>query len=303
MAMTRAQLFDTLQKTLRGIIDDTSDGYKSRSVLGELYQMETSDRAFEDYQEYAGPPYISEKPEMAVVSTVEMSRGYGTRIWMRTFGARMFASEEALDDCMYEDVVRGGRYLKEAAENTRELDGAMTFGRAFNTDYTMGDGQPLCSASHTLPDGRTWSNLMSTPEAPSYRSLMIARASVMLYPNHAGIRAPRRLEKIVHPVEQTGAWDAILNSQLAPYAGNTAEINVVKLKDGGLRHLGVPQLLNTSTNWFGLTDNPVGLKWFTRKPLTPYSKTDFEEGTLTFAIKERRGRGPVDARCIFGVAS
>ncbi len=301
--LNRNLIYDTLQKTLRGIVDDSDSDYKSRSVIGQLYDEETSEKAYEDYQEFAGPPYISEKGEGAVVSTVEMLRGYGTRIWMRTFGAKMVATEEAIDDGLYQDIIRCARYLRDAADNTRELDAAMTFGRAFNTDYTMGDGQPLCSASHTLADGRTWSNLMSTPYAPSYQALNIARASVKLFPNHAGIRSARRILKIVHPVEQDTAWDAILLSNLAPYAGNTSEINVVRVKDGGITHIGVPQLLNTSTNWFALTDNPVGIKWFTRKKLSSTTKTDEEVGTVTYIIKERRGRGPVDARKVFGVAA
>lgn len=300
--LTRNQVFDTLAKTLRGIVDDGGMPAQ-KSVISEVYQMETSTKAYEDYQEYSGPPYIGEKDEGEGMTVLEMLRGYGTRIQMRTYAAEITATEETIDDCQYGDVIRCARYLKEAADNTRELDGAMTFGRAFNTDYVMGDHQPLCSATHTLPDGRTWSNVMATPEAPSYRALNIARASVRLFPTHSGIRSGLRLTKIVHPPEQDNAWDAILLSTLAPYAGNFNEINVIREKDSSLRHVSMLQLVNTSTNWFGMTNNSVGIKWFTRKALRSGTEIDERRGRLTYWIKERRGRGPVDARCVYGCNS
>jgi len=297
--ITRNAVFDTLTKSLDGIVDDR-DMPSTPSVLKELYQMSSTDQAYIDLQEYAGPPYIGAKEEGEGMTVLDMQRGYGTRIWMRTYGAEMTATQETIEDGKYEEVIQCARYLREAADNTRELDGALLLGRAWNTDYLIGDGQPMCSASHTLPDGRTWSNQASTTEAPSYRALNVARASVRLYPNHAGIRSGLRLEKIFHPPEQDGAWDAILLSPMAPYAGNVTEINIVREKDSRLRHVSVLQLVNTSTNWFGSTNNPVGLKWYTRVALQSGTEVDKRRGRITYWIRERRGHGPVDPRCIYG---
>jgi hypothetical protein len=298
--VTTALLADTLERTLRGIISD-EDERRQKSVIPKLYDEETSTKAWEDYQEYAGPAYISEKKETEAVDLVRMYRGYSTRIWMRTFAAKMQITAEAEEDCLYPEAIRLAQFLREAAFNTRELDAALTFGRAFNTDYPMGDGEPLCSASHLLADGRTWSNVMATPAMPGYHALMAARSIVKMFPNHAGVRSPRSIELIAHPVEQDGAWDAVLNSQLAPYAGNMAEINVVKLKDSGIKHLAIPQLMNTDTDWFCLTDHPIGIKWFTRTKLSSWTRRDNDPGGMTYGIRERHGRAPVDARKILGV--
>lgn len=251
---------------------------------------------WEDDLETAGPGFATEFGEGTELPAGTLREGYLTRYIARKFGQKLIITEEALEDTKYERVLDAARRLKRAMWKTADMDATLMLVRATNTSYVGGDGLPLASASHTLANGGTFSNTMSTPMSPSVPAITVARSAVMKYPGHDGITEGYDFEKVVCPVEQWAVWEGLTKSSMAPEPGNFAEINVVKPLD--LKVVPLRFWTNTSTNYCYITDcdNGVNFRWRRR----PRSRTwvDNDNEVMKYGISARWARGWTDPRCV-----
>src|SRR5689334_4682382 len=97
----------------------------------------------------------------------------------------------------------------------------------FNTSFVGGDGLPLASASHTLPQGGTFSNTLAVPQSPSVAAVIVATTQAKKLPGHDGITEGYEPKCIGCPVDQWAAWSVILNSTHKPEPGEFNATNVV----------------------------------------------------------------------------
>jgi hypothetical protein len=301
MGVFRSTLANTLKRTLNKIIDDDTDGIESKIQLGKYCDEMTMDDAFEDDLETAGPALASDTAEGTEIPLGTIREGALTRYIARKWALKLTISDEMMEDGKYPEAIRAARRLKLAMALTRDVDAALILVRAENTAYIGGDGLPLASASHTLPNGGSFSNTMATPMTPSRAAVSIARANIRTIPGHNGMRVQRMATHVLCPVEQESTWEELLFSDKAPDPGNFAAINVVKRMN--LELVPVLQWTNTTTNWALKTDADNGLNVrMRRKPRSrTWTENDYE--VMKHSISARWARGWSDPRGIYFVGA
>lgn len=291
---------NTIHHALKRTIDRITDDDKTDSlILTQFTEDRPMDEAYEDDLETGGPGLMSEVTEGDELPIGSIVQGFLTRYVPRKYGMRIIVTEETIEDNKYPETIRAAARLKRAIEKTADIDAALMLQRMFDTNYPGGDGQPLGSASHTLPQGGTFSNIMAVPVSPSRTAVINARTQAMLYPGHDGITEGYDLEKVVFPLNQWGTWEGIIGSGKAP-ENDSNEINVVNtLMD--LKLVPNKYWSNSTTNYAFLTEAKNGMcfRW-RRKPKSKTWMTN-EQELKQFSLSARWTRGWSDARGILGV--
>lgn len=299
MAAFTGTIYHALKNTLESIVDDKTDGYESSLDFTKFMKVRSMSDNYEDDLETGGPGLAAEIAEGEESPTGELREGYVTRYRPRKFGLRLVVSEEAIEDNKYDRVINAAGRLKRALYKTADIDATNILVRATSSSYPGGDGVALASASHTLPAGGTFSNLMATPMTPSRMAVIVATSQIKKFPGHDGITEGFNPVKVVYPTEQWAMWDGILMSDKAPEPGAFNEINVAKR----LNLTGVPLKFwdNTTTNYAFITDAENGLNFRWRRK--PKSRTWVENSQelMQYSISARWARGWSDPRCVLFV--
>lgn len=296
------KLFNTLKRTLDNVITDATDGLEKGLVFRKWMVEDSMEDQWVDDLEIGGPGLLSQVTEGEELPTVSITEGYITRYLARKVGGKIIVTEEVMEDNKYPQAIRAAKRLKRSLYKTVDIDASLVKVRGFNTAYVGGDGQPLWSASHTLPDGGTFSNLMATPMSPSVAALIVARAQLMKLPDHNGITEGYEPDQVWAPVDQWGAWSVILNSTHHPDAGEFNAINVVN-RDMNLELVLDKYWNNTTTNWALRTnvENKVKFLWRRRPKSRSWVENDNE--TMKYGCSARYTTGWSDPRASYGVAA
>lgn len=298
MTVFTGVIFRALKATLETIVDDKTDGYESNLDFKQWCDEKSMSDNYEDDQEYGGPGLAAEVPEGEEIPVGTIREGAPTRYQSRKFALRLVVSEEALEDNKYDRVINAAKRLKRALFKTADIDATTMLVRATDTNVVGGDGQPLASASHTLPHGGTFSNLMAVPMTPSRAAVIQLVSQCKKLPGHDGVTEGYELKKIVCPTEQWAVWDGLLMSDKVPES-NANEINVVKKL--GLSVVTLKFWDNTTTNWAGLTDAENGPNFRWRRKARNRSWVENSQELMSYAISARWSRGWTDARALMFV--
>lgn len=298
----QSDIYKATKRVLNKIIDDKVDS--AGLVYPKWCEKLTMEDAFDQDQEYAGGGLLSVKGEGTEMATVGMRQGITTVYIPVVFAARMMATEEALDDNKYPEIVNLARRLKRSALKTQEIDTSLMLMRMTNTSYVGGDGLCLANSAHTTPDGSTFSNVMATPLSPSPEAVQVAWTVTATMIGHDGHVEGYGLDKVVYPPAQHFAWATVLRSEMNPENGNFAAINVVNSSAiDKITPVSNKYWLNSTTNYGFITDAEGGLNIRFRKPMTSRSTDDFDNLQMKFSIHYRSARGWSDARGFYGVAA
>jgi hypothetical protein len=289
---------DTLKATLETIIDDDTDGLESAAVFPKYMDIREMSDAYEDDLEMGGPGLATETNEGAEMPNGSISEGVLYRYIARKFALKLQITEETIEDTKYPMAIKAAQRLKRALWKSADVDASNRLARAFSTTYPGGDGVPLISASHPLPNGGTFSNLMNPALSPSVAAMIVAKSAVMKYPGHDGVTEGYNPVKIVFPTEQWAVWEELTGSKMRPEAGNFAAINVVNKIDLDL--VPVKFWTNTTTNWIMFTDADDGLNFRWRR--RPRSRTWVENSqeVMIYGVSARWSHGWSDARSAYG---
>lgn len=293
-------IFHSLKPTLEAILDDKTDGVEAGAVYKNYCDLTAQKSNYDDVLEMGGPGLAAEKTEGGEMPTGTMTEGTLTRFYARTFALKMIITEETIEDGKYPEVINLAKRLKRAMYKTIEVDCALMLSRGFNTSFVGGDSQPLWSASHTLPQGGTYSNLMAVPAAPSRAAAIDAVTQVKKYPGHDGLLGDDfKIQSIVCPVDQWAVWKSIIGSEKAPEPGNFNEINVIN----GLNWEVYPVVYwnTTTTNYAFLTDQEGGMCFRSRRKPRSRNWVDNSLENMTYGISARWARGWSDGRATLGV--
>jgi hypothetical protein len=250
-----------------------------------------------EYYEIAGSGLAGEKPEGESIPLGTIYEGPLTRFNARTYGQRMIVSDEALEDLKYDKVVQAAKRNNRSLWKLADFDATLTLVRATNTSFVGGDGQPLASATHSLPGGGTYSNVLATPMSPSKAALVIANAQLMQQVGHDGLIDGVEAKKAVYPVQQWGVWREVLGSTNDPTPGAFNAINVIN-RDMNITGVPVKYWNNTTTNWALITDADLGLMWFWRRKPKSNTWVTEDKTMMNHAITARWSRGWVNPRAI-----
>ena len=304
MAINRASISKELLPGLNAVF-----GMEYGEVDNEhdvLFDVENSDRAFEEEVLFTGFGSAPTKGEGAAVSYDDAQESYTARYTAETVALAFAITEEAMEDNLYDTFAKlRARGLARAMANTKQVKAANLFNNGFSD--TIGDGAAFFSAAHpTISDGNQ-SNLMAAADL-SEATLETALTNVQKIKDDRGILIGASAVSLHIPVDSWAIADRILsspgNTQTSAAAANpnTNAINAT-------RHLGmlpegyhINRRFTDTTSYFIKTDVPNGTKMFVRSPLQTKMEPDFDTGNLRFKARERYSFGVSDWRGFFGSA-
>jgi hypothetical protein len=300
MAINRASISKELLPGLNAIF-----GLEYGQVNNEhesLFDIENSDRAFEEEVLFTGFGEAPVKGEGAAVVYDTASESYTARYTAETIALAFAVTEEAMEDNLYDTFAKlRAKGLARAMATTKQVKAAAIFNTAFAAAaVNYGDGVAFCANNHpTIGDGNQ-SNLLGAADL-SQTTLETALTSIQKTKDDRGILIGASALSLHIPVDSWSIADGILNTP-GKTSSSDNDINSV-------RHMGmVPQgfYINrrfTDTDaWFIKTDVPNGAKMFTRTPLQTKMEPDFDTGNLRFKARERYSFGISDWRGYYGSA-
>jgi hypothetical protein len=278
-----------------------------------LYEVENSDRAFEEEVLFTGFGTAPVKSEGAAVQYDDAQEGYTARYTHETVALAFAVTEEAMEDNLYDTFAKlRARGLARAMANTKQVKAADVFNNGFSSSYLGGDGVALFSAAHpTIGDGNQSNTLGATDLSEA--SLETALITISKTKDDRGILIGAQAESLHVPSDLAFTADQILNSQMTTVIGvnpttatngatNQNKINSIRnqgLVPGGFF---VNRRFTDTNAWYIKTDVPNGSKMFVRAQLATKMEPDFDTGNLRFKARERYSFGWSDWRGFYGAS-
>jgi len=299
MAINRASIAKELLPGLNAVF-----GIEYGSVDEEhkpLYEIESSDRAFEEEVLFTGFGGAPVKNEGAAVVYDDASESYTSRYTAETVALAFAVTEEAMEDNLYDTFAKlRAKGLARAMGSTKQQKAADLYNNGFVT--TQGDGVPMFSAAHPVIGGGTVTNL-TTAAAIAEGTIEAAIIQIQKITDDRGILVGASGVSLHIPTDLMFTADQLLNTPGATAGGFALnDINAI-------RHLGVipdgfyvNRRFTDVNAWFIKTDVPNGTKMFNRTPLQTKMEPDFDTGNLRFKARERYSFGVSDWRGWFGNA-
>jgi hypothetical protein len=308
MAINRASIAKELLPGLNAVF-----GIEYTDVDNEhasLFDVENSDRAFEEEVLFTGFGSAPVKGEGAAVQYDDAQEGYTARYTHETISLAFAVTEEAMEDNLYDTFAKlRARGLARAMANTKQVKAADVFNNGFSSSYLGGDGVALFSAAHPTVGSGNQSNTLGATDL-SEASLETALITIAKAKDDRGILIGLQAESLHIPPDLAFTADQILNSTLSTTTVTNSTTGVTNTNDiNSIRNQGlVPGgfFVNrrfTDTNaWFIKTDCPNGTKMFVRAPLQTKMEPDFDTGNLRYKARERYSFGWSDWRGFYGAS-
>ena len=298
MAISRQQLAKELEPGLNALFGLEYKNYENQH--GEIFDTETSDRAFEEEVMLSGFGEAQVKSEGSAVSFDDAQEAYTARYTHETIALAFSITEEAIEDNLYDRLA--SRYTKALARSmahTKQVKAAATLNNAFDSTFAGGDGKELCATDHPLVTGNTLRNEPSTAADLNETSLENALIDIAGFVDERGLKVSVRGLKLIVPSALQFVADRLLESTLRP---GTADNDVNAQRNMGMLPQGyvVNHYLTDTDAFFIKTDAPRGFVHFERMGMSTKMEGDFDTGNVRFKARERYSYGYSDPRCIYG---
>ena len=215
MAISRAQLAKELEPGLNALFGMEYARYDQEDK--EIYDTESSERAFEEEVMLAGFGSAPVKSEGSAVSFDDAQEAYTARYTHETIALAFSITEEAIEDNLYDRLA--SRYTKALARSmahTKQVKAAATLNNAFDSTFTGGDGKELCATDHPLVTGNTLRNEPSTAADLNETSLENALIDIAGFVDERGLKVSVRGLKLIVPAALQFVADRLLESTLRP---------------------------------------------------------------------------------------
>jgi hypothetical protein len=298
MAISRAQLVKELEPGLNALFGLEYKRYENEA--SQIFDQESSDRAFEEEVMLSGFGTADVKPEGSGVQYDDAQETYTARYTHETVALAFALTEEAIEDNLYDRI--SSRYTKALARSmatSKQVKGANVLINAFAASgYNGGDGESLCGNAHPTLNGNQ-SNVPSTAADLSETSLEQALIDIAGYQDERGLKIAAQGQKMIIPKELQFTAERIMKSQGRV---GTADNDINAIKAMGMVPQGytVNHYLTDTDAWFIKTDVPNGMKHFVRAPLKTAMEGDFDTGNVRYKARERYSFGWSDWRGIYG---
>jgi hypothetical protein len=267
----------------------------------ELYDVLTSEQAYEQDAEITGFGLAAAKPEGAPQTFDYEIQGTVATYAHIAYSLGYIVTFEELRDNLYEIVSR--RRIKANAfsiAQTLEQLGASIYNDGFTGNiFLNADGQPIVSAAHVNATGGTYSNALTPSADLTEASLEDISIQAM------GFQTDRGLNISILPVSLHIAkqeWfnaNRILKSVLQSGTGNN-DINVLKATNAFPGGIKMNHYFQAPHAWFVRTNCPNGMQMFWRdKPMFD-TDNEFDTKNAKAATYFRCSFGQTDPRSILG---
>jgi hypothetical protein len=299
MAISRAQMMKELLPGLNALFGMEYGSYENEHE--DIYEMETSDRAFEEEVQLSGFGSAPVKSEGAAIAYDTAQEAFTARYNHETVALGFSVTEEAIEDNLYDSLsARYTKALARAAANTKQVKAAYPLNNGFTGGaFTSGDGVTLFNASHPRVDGGTNRNQPSTTSDLNETSLEQAIIDIAGFTDQRGLKIAARARRLIIPSELQFVATRILDTELRP---GTADNDINALRTNGVVPEGyrINHYLTDPDAWFIITDVPNGMKGFTRTPMQTSMDGDFDTGNVRYKCRERYSFGVSDPLGIYG---
>ena len=262
-----------------------------------LYEIENSDRSFEEEVLFTGFGTAPTKNEGAAVAYDDAGESFTARYTNETIALAFAITEEAMEDNLYDTFAKlRAKGLARAMASTKQQKAADLYNNGFTTN--QGDGVPMFSAAHPVTGTGTVTNI-TTAAAIAEGTIEAAIIQIQKTTDDRGILVGASGVSLHVPTDLLFTADQLLNTP-GTTGGANNDINAI-------RHLGVlpdgfyvNRRFTDVNAWFIKTDVPNGTKMFNRTPLQTKMEPDFDTGNLRFKARERYSFGVSDWRGWFG---
>lgn len=228
MAISRAQMMKELLPGLNALFGMEYGSYDNEHE--DIYEMETSDRAFEEEVQLSGFGSAPVKSEGASIAYDTAQEVFTARYNHETIALGFSITEEAIEDNLYDSLsARYTKALARAAANTKQVKAAYPLNNGFGT-FQSGDGVSLFATNHPQVDGGTNSNRPSTMSDLNETSLEQAVIDIAAFTDQRGLKIAARPVRLIIPSELQFVATRILDTELRP---GTADNDLNALRTNG----------------------------------------------------------------------
>ena len=298
MAISRSQLLKELLPGLNALFGLEYARYGEEHK--ELYEIESSERSFEEETKLSGFSAAPVKSEGAAISYDNAQEAWTTRYSHETIALGFSITEEAIEDNLYDSL--SARYTKALARGmayTKQVKAASVLNNGFSSSYNGGDGVPLFSTAHPLVSGGTNSNTAATQVDLNETSLEAAVIQIAAWTDERSLLIAAKPRKLIVPPALMFVATRLLETKLRVGTNNN-DISAINNNGTIPEGYSVNHFLTDVNAWFLLTDVPNGLKHFVRTPLQNSMDGDFDTGNVRYKSRERYSFGWSDPLGVWG---
>jgi len=303
MTISRSQIAKELVPGLNKVL-----GMSYKAVTEEhlpMYQIETSNRAFEEMVMMSGLGAAPTKGEGAAIQYDDMQETYTATFRHETTALGFAITKEAFDDNLYDTFSKArAQALGRSMAHTKQVKAAALFNNGFSTSYPIGDGAAFFSAAHPTSSGNQ-NNTASTDFSES--TLESALIAISQFKDDRGILIGAKAQKLIVPADLSFTVPKVLHtSQTTTTATNSGgitnlnDINAVNYLSAVPGGYAVNRYLTDADAWFIRTDVPNGAIMFVRQKLESDAEGDFDTGNMRYKATERFSFGVGDWRGYWG---
>jgi len=267
----------------------------------ELFDFDTSDRSYEEDVEVTGFGLAPVKSESGGISFDSETQGVVNRATHVAYALGYNVTHEEMQDNLYEVVSkRRSQANAFSMRQTKENVAANVYNRAFDSNFTFGDGVELLSTAHVTVNG-TQSNELATPADLSETALEDLTIQIMQALNSRGLKIslmPKSLH--VHTNDYYNA-NRILKSTLQNDSADNA-LNVLRSTNAFPGGIKVNHYFTDSDAFFIRTNAPRGMLAYQREAISFDKDNDFSTKNVQAAAYERYSFSIGDWRGLYGSA-
>lgn len=297
--MSRATLLKELVPGLNLIFGQEYGRYDNEH--SEIYETQTSERAFEEELKVSGFGAAPVKAEGAGISYDAGQEVFTARYTHETIALGFALTEEAVEDNLYESLsARYTKSLARAMAHTKQVKAAAWLNGGFtNATYNSGDGVTLFSTAHPLVGGGTNSNRPTTGADLNETSLEDALIQIGGWTDERGLIIAAQGRKMIVPINLQFVAERLMKT---PNRTATADNDISAIVSMGVLPEGycVNHFLTDTNGYFIKTDVPDGMKHFQRVAMSTGMDGDFDTGNVRYKARERYSFGVSDPLGIWG---
>ena len=235
MAISRAQLVKELEPGLNALFGLEYRQYADETT--EIFDTESSDRAFEEEVMLSGFGNAAVKPEGQGVQFDDAQETFTARYTNETIALAFAITEEAIEDNLYDRLA--SRYTKALARSmasTKNVKGAAVLNNGFNNTFAGGDGVALFgndgagNTTHPTLAG-TFRNQPAVAADCNETSLEQAMIDISALTDERGLKIAARGTKMIVPPQLQLVADRLLNTEGRT---GTADNDINAIKNMGM---------------------------------------------------------------------
>lgn len=266
----------------------------------ELYEIETSQKSFEEETKLSGFGAAPVKTEGAAIRYDDAQEAWTARYTHETIAMGFSITSEAVEDNLYDSLsARYTKALARAMAYTKQVKAAATLNNGFNASFTGGDGKSLFATDHPLTGGGTNSNRPTAGVDLNETSLEAAIIQIAAWKDERGLLIAAKPVKMVIPPALQFIAERLMKTQLRVGTSDN-DINAVVSMGAVPGGYTVNNFLTDTNAWYIRTDVPNGLKMFVRSPMSTGMDNDFDTGNARFKARERYSMGYSDSLGMWG---